>query len=73
MEYKNSFTKDYQNLASLMLENYRKKYLTILEFADFFEAYSDNFLKMLRLQSNRIGSLESVNYTLGSTALEIGR
>ncbi|WP_249262234.1 hypothetical protein [Leptospira alexanderi] len=73
MEYKNSFTKDYQNLASLMLENYRKKYLTILEFADFFEAYSDSFLKMLRLQSDRIGSLESVNYTLGSTALEIGR
>ncbi|ALO27495.1 MULTISPECIES: TolC family protein [Leptospira] len=73
LEYKNSFTKDYQNLASLMVENYRKKYLTILEFSDFFEAYSDSFLKMLRLQSDRIGSLESVNYTLGSTVLEIGR
>ncbi len=39
-----------------MVENYRKKYLTILEFSDFFEAYSDSFLKMLRLQLDRIES-----------------
>ncbi|EMJ92594.1 TolC family protein [Leptospira alstonii] len=56
LEYKDSFTKDYQNLAGLMVENYRKRYLTILEFADFFEAYSDSFLKMIRLESDRIGS-----------------
>nr|WP_244247522.1 TolC family protein [Leptospira yasudae] len=73
LEYKDSFTKDYQNLAALMVENYRKKYLTILEFADFFEAYSDSFLKMIRLQSDRIESLESVNYTLGRTLTEIDR
>ncbi|WP_061249182.1 TolC family protein [Leptospira alstonii] len=72
LEYKDSFTKDYQNLAGLMVENYRKRYLTILEFADFFEAYSDSFLKMIRLESDRIESLETVNYTLGSTVLEIG-
>ncbi|PJZ31243.1 TolC family protein [Leptospira kmetyi] len=72
-EYKDSFTKDYQNLAGLMVENYRKKYLTILEFADFFEAYSDSFLKMIRLQSDRVETMESVNYTLGSTVLEIGK
>lgn len=73
LDYKDSFTKDYQNLAGLMIENYRKKYLTILEFADFFESYSDSFLKMIRLQSDRIESLESVNFTLGSTVLEIGK
>ncbi|MDV6237155.1 TolC family protein [Leptospira ellisii] len=73
LEYQDYFTKDYQNLAGLMVENYRKKYLTILEFADFFEAYSDSFLKMIRLQTDRIESLEAVNYTLGGTYMETDR
>lgn len=66
-EYKESFTKDYKNLSTLMIENYKKKYLTILEFADFFESYSDSTLKMIRLQSDRIEAVEILNFTVGKT------
>ncbi|TGK00978.1 TolC family protein [Leptospira semungkisensis] len=66
-EYKESFTKDYKNLSALMIENYKKKYLTILEFADFFESYSESTLKMIRLQSDRIEAVEVLNFTVGKT------
>ncbi|TGK05212.1 TolC family protein [Leptospira langatensis] len=66
-EYKEAFTKDYKNLSVLMIENYKKKYLTILEFADFFESYSESTLKMIRLQSDRIEAVEVLNFTVGKT------
>ena len=34
--FKNKFAEDYTNLAQLMISNYEKRYLTIIEFADFF-------------------------------------
>ncbi|WP_232224667.1 TolC family protein [Leptospira fainei] len=71
--YRNSFTKDYKSLAGLMIENYRKKYITILEFADFFESYSDSTLNMIRLQSDRIEAAESLNFSIGKTVTELGK
>ncbi|HNB97684.1 MAG TPA: TolC family protein, partial [Leptospiraceae bacterium] len=35
--FKNRLTEDYTNLAQLMISNYEKRYLTVIEFADFFE------------------------------------
>ncbi|TGK15715.1 TolC family protein [Leptospira fluminis] len=71
--YGTPFTEDYRKLAGLMTENYKKKYITILEFSDFFEAYSDSMLKMIRLQSERVETLEALNYAIGKTVAEIGR
>ncbi|EQA36340.1 outer membrane efflux protein [Leptospira inadai serovar Lyme str. 10] len=71
--YGNSFTKDYKGLAGLMIENYGKKYITILEFADFFESYSESTLNMIRLQSDRIEAAESLNFSIGKTVAELGK
>lgn len=72
-EYRNSFTKDYKNLAGMMIENYKKRYITILEFSDFFESYSDSTIKMIRLRSDRIDAIENLNYTVGRTIAGEGK
>lgn len=68
-EYRNYFTQDYRNLANLMIENYRKKYITILQFADFYESYSDSIVKAIRLNSDLIESMEILNSSIGKTIL----
>ncbi len=70
-EFKNKFTDEYKKLALLMISNYEKRYLTILEFADFYEAYRSTIVQLLNLQKDRIESIESINYAVGTTILDI--
>ena len=63
--FKNRFAEDYMNLAQLMISNYEKRYLTIIEFADFFETYRSSVQQMLKLQIDRVESIENLNYSVG--------
>jgi len=45
--------------------SYERKYITILEFADFFETYRSSVVEMLKLQTDRMEAIESVNYSVG--------
>ncbi len=69
--FKNKFTEDYTNLAQLMISNYEKRYLTIIEFADFFETYRSSIQQMLKLQIDRVESIENLNYSVGKNILNI--
>ncbi len=69
--FKNKFAEDYMNLAQLMISNYEKRYLTIIEFADFFETYRSSVQQMLKLQIDRVESIENLNYSVGKNILNI--
>nr|WP_244594346.1 TolC family protein [Leptospira ryugenii] len=60
-----TYLKDYANLALDMIMSYEKKYITILEFADFFETYRSSVVEMLKLQTDRMEAIENVNYAVG--------
>ncbi|TGK17569.1 TolC family protein [Leptospira fluminis] len=67
--FRNTYTKDYSDLAQDMILSYEKRYISILEFADFFETYRSSIVEMLRLQTDRMDAIEGVNYSVGSGVL----
>lgn len=60
-----AYIKDYGSLSLDMIMSYEKKYITILEFADFFETYRSSVVEMLKLQTDRMEAIENVNYAVG--------
>lgn len=70
-EFRNTFTEEYKDLSKLMVSNYQKKYLTIIEFADFFETYRNSIIQVLKLQTERVQAIERFNYSIGKTIINI--
>ena len=70
-QFKGKFTEDYGNLAALMISNYQKRYLTIIEFADFFETYRNTIVNILKLKTERAESFERLNYVTGKSIIVI--
>jgi outer membrane protein, heavy metal efflux system len=70
-QFKGKFTEDYGNLATLMISNYQKRYLTIIEFADFFETYRNTIVNILKLKTERAESFERLNYVTGKSIIVI--
>jgi cobalt-zinc-cadmium efflux system outer membrane protein len=66
--YKNldkSFLEQSEILHKSMLTSYEKQHITLLEFIDFFETYTENLRQYNRLQANRIAAFEELNYVVG--------
>lgn len=68
-KFTNTYIQEYANLAEDMISSYEKKYITILEFADFFETYRTSVVEMLRLQTDRMDAIENVNFAVGQGVL----
>jgi outer membrane protein, heavy metal efflux system len=64
--FDNKFTVDYKSLVDGMISNYQKRYITIIEFTDFYESYRNSVLQLNQLENNRIDALENLNYRAGS-------
>ncbi len=61
-----SFTSEYVTLVGGMISNYQKRYISVLEFTDFFESYRTSMIQMYQLQNNRLDAIEALNYAVGS-------
>ncbi len=70
-EFRNTFTEEYKELSKLMVSNYQKRYLTIIEFADFFETYRNSIIQVLKLQTERVQAIERLNYSVGKKIISI--
>ncbi|EMG19764.1 hypothetical protein LEP1GSC150_0533, partial [Leptospira interrogans serovar Copenhageni str. LT2050] len=57
------------DLSKDMILSYEKRYITILEFADFFETYRSSIVEMLKLQTDRMDAIEGVNFSVGQGVL----
>jgi cobalt-zinc-cadmium efflux system outer membrane protein len=53
-------------LSTGIMENYRRKNISLLEFTDFFEAFSQSIIDYYQISSNRISAFEELNYVTGT-------
>lgn len=72
-KFNRTYIEEYNNLAEDMVMAYEKKYITILEFADFFETYRSSTVEMLKLQIDRMEAIENVNFSIGQGVLIPGK
>ena len=52
-------------LSSGILENYRRKNISLLEFTDLFEAFSQSVIDFYQISTNRVNAFEELNYVTG--------
>ncbi len=52
-------------LSSGILENYRRKNISLLEFTDLFEAFSQSIIDFYQISTNRVNAFEELNYVTG--------
>ena len=68
---RNKLAEEYKELSGQMILNYEKRYITTIEFTDFYEAYRTSLLQMLKLKSERMGAIEELNYSVGETIIRL--
>jgi cobalt-zinc-cadmium efflux system outer membrane protein len=64
------FTAEYSNMISGVLANYQKRYITIIEFTDFYESYRNSVVQMNQLQNSRTDAFENLNYKVGTDVIK---
>ncbi len=50
-----------QNLLASIMENYRKRNISVIEFTDLYETFNDNFIQLFNLKKEILNYLEIVN------------
>lgn len=65
------FSKNYDSLFQNMLNSYRERQVSLLEFIDFMDAYKDTKLKLLQQHSNLVAAVDELNYTVGKDIIKL--
>lgn len=65
------FSKNYDSLFQNMLNSYRDRQVSLLEFIDFMDTYKDTKLKLLQQHSNLVAAVEELNYTIGKDIIKL--
>lgn len=60
-----NFHSDFNKLFEGVTSSFARRNLSLLEFLDYFEAYSDSLEQSLELENTRLRALEEINYTVG--------
>jgi cobalt-zinc-cadmium efflux system outer membrane protein len=66
----NDFYNSYQKMFTNMLQSYRQRQLSLLEFIDFFETYKDANVKLRQQQLNLQLAKEELNFQAGTDILK---
>ena len=64
------FYTNYQDMYNNVLQSYRQKQISLLDFLDFFDTYKDSQLRLLQQQLNLQLSKEEVNYQAGINIIQ---
>jgi cobalt-zinc-cadmium efflux system outer membrane protein len=65
------FSKNYDSLFQNMLNSYRERQVSLLEFIDFMDAYKDTKLKLLQQHSSLVAAADELNYTVGKDIIKL--
>ena len=65
----NDFMGQYDKLMQNMVQSYRQRQVSLLEFIDFFDAYKDATTNVIQQQSNLRNAAEELNFSVGATIL----
>ncbi|HEY4799211.1 MAG TPA: TolC family protein [Bacteroidia bacterium] len=71
--YKNfdqSFTKDYDKLISGITLEYEKRNVSLLEFLDYYQTYTQSMSDLFQLRSARMEAIENINLVTGTTIIK---
>ncbi|WP_443945373.1 TolC family protein [Pedobacter sp. AW1-32] len=60
------FSADFNKLVSGLIQNFKSRNISLIEFLDLYESYKDNTLQLNTLQFERMSSREELNYVTGS-------
>ncbi|GAB3334594.1 TolC family protein [Larkinella ripae] len=60
------FTEQFEQLNQGVVANFLKRNISLLEFVDLFEAYTENSRDLNRLQATRMAAYEEFNYVIGT-------
>ena len=61
----NKFSEQFEQLNKGVVENFQKRNLSLLEFIDLIETYSESIKELNRLKADRVGAYEELNFTVG--------
>ena len=67
LEFSNNYDKLFQN----MLESYKNRQVSLLEFTDFLDSYKDNKLKLVEQHIGLVKAIDQLNYTVNSNIIPI--
>lgn len=59
------FSEQFEQLNKGVVENFQKHNLSLLEFIDLIETYSESIKELNRLKADRVGAYEELNFTVG--------
>ncbi len=65
-----SFTQDYEKLNDGITKEYQKRNISLLEFLDYYQTYTQSMSDLLHLRSARIEALEGLNRAVGTTVIK---
>lgn len=60
------FSSDFNKLVSGLIQNFKSRNISLIEFLDLYESYKENTLQLNTLQFERMSSREELNYVTGS-------
>lgn len=62
---------NYDKLLENMIESYRQRKVSLLDFIDFFESYKDTKVKQMQQQTNLLNSIAELNYVTNQNVLTL--
>jgi cobalt-zinc-cadmium efflux system outer membrane protein len=66
-----AFSNDYDKMFENMLQSYRGRQISLLDFTDFIDSYKDNKLKLVEQNINLVKAVAELNYTVNSTIIPL--
>jgi cobalt-zinc-cadmium efflux system outer membrane protein len=65
------FSREYDTVFEKMLDSYRQRQVSLLEFIDFADAYKDTGLKLLEQHMDLIKAIAELNYQVGKDVIKL--
>jgi len=61
-----AFSTDFNTLISALIQNFKARNISLIEFLDLYDAYKENTLQLNKLQFERMSTRAELNYVTGS-------
>jgi len=65
-----NFSQDFDKLLDGITESFSKRNISLIEFVDYYETYTESITQMLQLKTNRIRALEEINFAVGTPVIQ---
>ncbi|MBC3542264.1 TolC family protein [Rufibacter sediminis] len=64
-----NFRQDFDRLLEGVTSSFVRRNISLIEFLDYYETYTDSITQLLELSTNRLRTLEEINFTVGKPVI----